>query len=74
MPIISDSNPQVQTMVPLVVSVAFGLMASMILVLLVFPSLVSIYFDVFDVRKWVGHFSPEDEPEDEDVLSHNGTV
>lgn len=73
-PIISDSNPQVQTMVPLVVSVAFGLMASMILVLLVFPSLISIYFDVFDVRKWVGHFSPGDEPEDQGVLPHNGTV
>ncbi len=61
-PIITDTSPQVQTMVPLVVSVAFGLMASMILVLLVFPSLISIYFDVFNVRKWVVQFAPEDSP------------
>ena len=55
-PIIFDSSPQVQTMVPLVTSVAFGLLASMVLVLLVFPSLISIYFDLFNVRKWVGQF------------------
>lgn len=58
-PIIADSSPQVQTMVPLVVSVAFGLLASMVLIVLVFPSLVSIYFDVFSVRKWVGKFSEQ---------------
>lgn len=51
-PIIADTSPQVQTMVPLVVSVAFGLLASMIMVTLVFPSLISIYFDVFNIRKW----------------------
>lgn len=58
-PLILDTSPQVQTMVPLVVSVAFGLLASMLLVLLVFPSLMSIYFDVFSVRKWVGRFATE---------------
>lgn len=51
-PIIADTSPQVQTMVPLVVSVAFGMLASMIMVTLVFPSLISIYFDVFNIRKW----------------------
>jgi HAE1 family hydrophobic/amphiphilic exporter-1 len=56
LPIIFDSSPQVQTLVPLVVSVAFGLLASMILVVLVFPSILSIYFDWFSVRKWVRQF------------------
>ncbi len=51
-PIIAETSPQVQTMVPLVVSVAFGLLASMLMVTLVFPSLISIYFDLFNVRKW----------------------
>ena len=51
-PIISDTSPQVQTMVPLVVSVAFGLLASMVMVILVFPSLISIYFDLFKIQNW----------------------
>ncbi|SNS02024.1 efflux RND transporter permease subunit [Antarctobacter heliothermus] len=55
-PIILDSSPQVQTLVPLVVSVAFGLVASMVLVVLVFPSVLSIYFDVVSVRKWIARF------------------
>jgi multidrug efflux pump subunit AcrB len=55
-PLILDGSSQVQTMVPLVVSVAFGLLASMLLVLLVFPSLISIYFDFFSVRKWEKNF------------------
>ncbi|WP_299935003.1 efflux RND transporter permease subunit [uncultured Pelagimonas sp.] len=61
-PLILDKSPQVQTMVPMVASVAFGLLASMLLVLLVFPSLMSIYFDMFSVRKWVGQFATA-EPE-----------
>ena len=56
LPIISDGSPQVQTLVPLVISVAFGLLASMILVVLIFPSVLSIYFDFFSVRKWIGKF------------------
>lgn len=60
-PIISDSSPQVQTMVPLVTSVAFGLLASMVLVLFVFPSLTSIYFDLFSVHKWIGQFDENPE-------------
>jgi hypothetical protein len=42
--------------VPVVVSVAFGLLASMVLVLLVLPALISVYFDVVNVRKWVDQF------------------
>ena len=59
-PIILDNSPQVQTLVPLVVSVAFGLVASMVLVVLVFPSVLSIYFDVVSVRKWIEQFDGED--------------
>lgn len=60
-PIMFDTSPQVQTMVPLVVSVAFGLLASMLLVVLVFPSLLSIYFDIFSLRKWIDKFREEGE-------------
>jgi len=56
LPLIADGSPQVQTMVPLVVSVAAGLAASMILVVLVLPSILSIYFDIFSVKKWVAKF------------------
>ncbi len=59
LPIIFDSSPQVQTLVPLVVSVAFGLLASMVLVVLVFPSILSIYFDLFSVRKWAEQFADD---------------
>ncbi|MEM6386390.1 MAG: efflux RND transporter permease subunit [Pseudomonadota bacterium] len=59
LPIIFDSSPQVQTLVPLVVSVAFGLLASMVLVVIVFPAILSIYFDLFSVKKWIGQFQPE---------------
>jgi multidrug efflux pump subunit AcrB len=55
-PILFETSPQVQTLVPVVVSVAFGLMASMVLVLLVLPALISVYFDVVNVRKWVDQF------------------
>ena len=59
LPIIFDSSPQVQTLVPLVVSVAFGLLASMVLVVVVFPAILSIYFDVFSARKWAQTFDDE---------------
>ena len=61
LPIIFATSPQVQTLVPLVVSVAFGLLASMVLVALVFPSILSIYFDWFSVRKWVGQFNDQED-------------
>ncbi|WP_299351106.1 efflux RND transporter permease subunit [uncultured Shimia sp.] len=66
-PLILDTSPQVQIMVPLVVAVAAGLTASMILVIIVLPALLSIYFDVASVRKWVSQFDPVDaveEPKD----------
>ncbi|TKZ20595.1 efflux RND transporter permease subunit [Shimia litoralis] len=56
LPLIADSSPQVQIMVPLVVSVAAGLTASMILVVLVLPSLLTIYFDIFSVSRWISRF------------------
>ena len=56
LPLISDGSPQVQVMVPLVVAVAAGLMASMVLVILVLPALLSIYFDFFSVEKWIAQF------------------
>lgn len=55
-PILFEASPQVQTLVPVVVSVAFGLLASMVLVLLVLPAMISVYFDVVNVRKWVDQF------------------
>ncbi|MEO1314767.1 MAG: efflux RND transporter permease subunit, partial [Pseudomonadota bacterium] len=59
LPIIFDTSPQVQTLVPLVVSVAFGILASFVLVVLVFPALLSVYFDVFSVRRWMEKLTPE---------------
>ncbi len=61
LPLISDGSPQVQVMVPLVVSVAAGLLASMILVILVLPALLSIYFDIFSVERWIAKFDSRDE-------------
>lgn len=62
-PILFETSPQVQTLVPVVVSVAFGLLASMVLVLLVLPALITIYFDVVNVRRWVEQF-----PQSKNVL------
>ena len=58
-PILFDTSPQVQTLVPLVVAVAFGLLASMVLVVLILPSVLSIYFDIFSVRNWIGQFEAQ---------------
>lgn len=69
-PIILDDSPQVQTLVPLVVSVAFGLVAAMVLVVLVFPSVLSIYFDIVSVRKWIGRFEGAGSPDPEGKEPH----
>ncbi len=61
LPLIANTSPHVQTMVPLAVSVAAGLTASMILVTLVLPSLLSIYFDIFGVQKWAAKFGAREE-------------
>ncbi|MEP3279012.1 MAG: efflux RND transporter permease subunit [Stappiaceae bacterium] len=52
MPMLFETSPQAQVLVPLVTAVSFGLLASTLLVIFVFPSVLSIYFDVVDVRKW----------------------
>lgn len=51
LPIIFETSPQV--LVPLVVSVAFGLLASTVLVVFVFPSSLSIFFNFKDVNRWL---------------------
>jgi hydrophobic/amphiphilic exporter-1 (mainly G- bacteria), HAE1 family len=53
LPIIFETSPQAQVLVPLVVSVAFGLLASTVLVVFVFPSALSIFFDFKDVNRWL---------------------
>ncbi|MEL6837820.1 MAG: efflux RND transporter permease subunit [Pseudomonadota bacterium] len=67
LPIIFDASPQVQTLVPLVVAVAFGLLAAMILVVLVLPSVLAIYFDVFSVQAWIDQFDDADDVGSEEV-------
>ena len=56
MPIITETSPQAQVLVPLVVSVAFGLVSSTVLIVFVFPCILGIYFDFRDVRKWLAAF------------------
>ncbi|MEL6465293.1 MAG: efflux RND transporter permease subunit [Pseudomonadota bacterium] len=51
-PMVFETSPQAQVLVPLVAAVAFGLLASTVLIIFVFPSIIGIYFDVADVRKW----------------------
>lgn len=53
LPIIFETSPQAQTLVPLVVAVAFGLLASFVLVVFVFPSALAIFFDFKNVDKWL---------------------
>ncbi len=45
-------------MVQLVVGVAAGGVASMVMVVLLLKSLLALYFDICSVRKWVGKFAP----------------
>lgn len=53
LPILFETSRQAQVLVPLVVSVAFGLLASTILVIFVFPSALGVFFDFADVKKWL---------------------
>ena len=53
LPIIIETSPQAQSMVPLVVAVAFGLLSSTLLVIFVLPSALAIYFDFVDVEDWL---------------------
>ncbi len=56
LPLVTDTSPQMLTLVSIAVSVAFGLFASMVMVTLVFPALISIYFDMFSVKSWSEKF------------------
>jgi hypothetical protein len=47
-------------MMPLVVSVAFGRVASKSPVVPVFPSILAIQFDMVRFRKWIGQSDPEE--------------
>ncbi len=58
-PIIIETSPQAQVLVPLVVSVAFGLLSATVLVVFVFPSILGAYFDFRDVRKWLATFDQD---------------
>lgn len=53
MPIVFETSPQAQTMVPLVTAVAFGLLSSTLLSIFVLPAALAIYFDLFSVARWV---------------------
>ncbi len=53
MPIVLETSPQAQTMVPLVVAVAFGLLSSTLLIIFVLPAALAIYFDYFDLQAWL---------------------
>ncbi|MDE0523800.1 MAG: efflux RND transporter permease subunit [Boseongicola sp.] len=56
LPILTETSPQAQVLVPLVVSVAFGLLSSTLIVAFVFPCMLGIYFDFRDVGKWLAGF------------------
>ncbi len=56
MPIVTETSPQAQVLVPLVVSVAFGLLSSTLIVVFVFPCILGIYFDFRNVGKWHATF------------------
>jgi HAE1 family hydrophobic/amphiphilic exporter-1 len=52
LPIVFETSPQAQTMVPLVTAVAFGLLSSTILTVFVLPAALAIYFDWASLEKW----------------------
>ena len=51
-PMVFETSPQAQVLVPLVAAVAFGLLASTLLVIFVFPSILGIYFDIVNIKAW----------------------
>ncbi|MEM7695825.1 MAG: efflux RND transporter permease subunit [Pseudomonadota bacterium] len=52
MPIVLETSPQAQVMVPLVTAVAFGLLSSTLLSIFVLPAALTIYFDYASVTRW----------------------
>ena len=54
LPVVFETSPSIATIVPVVVSVAFGVLSSVFLVVLVFPAVLAIYFDFANLDKWLG--------------------
>ena len=52
LPIVFETSPQAQTMVPLVTAVAFGLLSATVLTILVLPAALTIYFDWASLERW----------------------
>ncbi|WP_299706281.1 efflux RND transporter permease subunit [uncultured Tateyamaria sp.] len=63
LPIIFETSPQAQTMVPLVTAVAFGLLSSTLLTIFVLPSALTMYFDWANLQKWRDSRAYADRPE-----------
>lgn len=63
LPIIFETSPQAQTMVPLVTAVAFGLLSSTLLTIFVLPSALTMYFDWANLQKWRDSRAYADGPE-----------
>ena len=61
-PVVFETSPSVASIVPVVVSVSFGVIASMFLVILVFPSILAIYFDFASLTKWLSTGTEDGEP------------
>ncbi|MBU2358571.1 MAG: hypothetical protein KKB02_06535, partial [Alphaproteobacteria bacterium] len=61
--VVFETSPSLVTIVPVVVSVAFGVLASLLLVVLVFPSVLAAYFDVADVDRWIAGNTSQPEPQ-----------
>ena len=61
LPVVFETSPSLVTIVPVVVSVAFGVLASLVLVVLVFPAVLAAYFDFANVERWIegGRPTPE---------------
>ncbi|MEM7717629.1 MAG: efflux RND transporter permease subunit [Pseudomonadota bacterium] len=55
LPVVFETSPSIATIVPVVVSVAFGVLSSVFLVVLVFPAVLAIYFDFANLDKWLRH-------------------
>jgi len=51
--VVFETSPSLVMIVPVVVSVAFGVLASLVLVVLVFPAVLASYFDFANVKRWI---------------------
>ncbi len=63
LPMMFATSPQAQTLVPLVVAVGFGLLASTVLVVLVLPAAIAIFFDFIDIETWLANREQARPPE-----------